>query len=71
MEENSCTKKTIIKITDDVFIQAEDVSSMEYEAGYENYWGNGHNGGTIVTMKSGRKIFVSNATPVEIMEKLK
>lgn len=65
--EVSCLNKTIIEITDSVFINPTDVSSMEF-GDYGNYYGSNY--GTVITMKSGRKIFVKFAKPNEILKKI-
>lgn len=64
--------KVLIEITDCVLINSSDVSSLEYERYYgASYWGNtSGRAGTIITMKSGRKIFVGGSTPKEVNAKL-
>lgn len=56
----------MLKITDEIFIEPSELSSMEYVFDDKDYWGNKIVGGTILTMKSGRKIFVKCKTPHKI-----
>ena len=67
---NSVTRKTLLAVNDMVYINADDVSTIEYEKQTFGYWGNATRSGSIITMKSGRKIFVVNVKPDEIFEKM-
>lgn len=65
-------KKELIEINDEIFINETDVSTLEYEkAQYAGYHGSKiHSGGTIIIMKSGRKVFAEGLTPKQVYAKL-
>jgi hypothetical protein len=63
--------KELIRITDKVYVNETDVATLEYEAGYSDYWGSTHAMGTIIVMKSGRKVFAEGLKPAQVLEKLR
>ena len=64
----SCINKEVISISDSVWINPSDISTMEY-GDYGSYF-NGYKTGTIIVMKSGRKVFVKYETPKDILDKI-
>lgn len=67
----SIVNKALVKINDKVFINEADVSTLEYEAGHRDYWGSSRAMGTIIVMKSGRKVFAEGLKPDQVLEKLR
>lgn len=65
--------KELIRITDKIYISETDVSTLEWEEPqYDSYWGGStRKGGTIIVMKSGRKVFAEGLKPDQVTEKLR
>ena len=60
----------IKEVTESVFVNADEVSSMEFiPASADEYYSQTQ--GTLILLKNGRKIFVNYMKPSEVMEKLK
>jgi hypothetical protein len=58
----------LIAVTDEVYLMREEIASMEYEVMDSGYWSSTK--GTIITLKNGRKIYISGMKPKDILEKL-
>lgn len=67
----------LIEVAKDVFIDPNEVASVEYDATYKwsGSWSGGCNikdfEGSRVTMKNGRKIFIKDVSPHTVMVRLK
>ena len=59
----------LVAVTDEVYLLREEIASMEYEAVGSSYW-NPAKTGTVITLKNGRKIYISGMAPKDILEKL-
>lgn len=64
------TPLKVASITPDVWVVREEIVSMEYEMGITDYYSNIEKKGTTLTLKNGRKIYVSGMRPEEILAKL-
>jgi hypothetical protein len=62
------TPLKLVAVTDEVYLVREEIASMEYEVMDNGYWSSIK--GTIITLKNGRKIYISGMKPEEILEKL-
>jgi hypothetical protein len=58
----------VSKITEDVFVLKDEICSLEFERvkGYQSM----ERFGTIMTLKNGRKIYVKEMRPEQVIEKL-
>lgn len=59
----------LIAVTSEVYLMREEIASMEYEEVDAPYWGTSRRG-TVITLKNGRKIYISGMTPKDVLEKL-
>lgn len=63
--------KELIRINENIYVHEDDVSTLEFQDRFTDYWGSTQKMGTIIVMKSGRKVFAEGLRPDEVKEKLK
>ena len=69
--KESIFDKTILELNDAVSINPHDISSLEETKDTYIYWGaKTSNFGTIITMRTGAKLFVAGLTRAAIREKV-
>ena len=62
--------KELIRISETIHVHEDDVSTLEFQDRFTDYWGSTQKMGTIIVMKSGRKVFAEGLKPDQVKEKL-